>query len=75
MTVETVLRMLLDMDAQCLTGRPSACGLAAEVVAQLAGHAEGSLRDPAAFGDWRAVHLKQVRMSPFELSRYLRGKP
>ena len=59
MKVADVLRFFLDIDQQQLTSRPSAAAMMAEIVADLAEHAEGSLRDGSLDG-WRDVDL-----SPF----------
>jgi hypothetical protein len=61
MTVADVIRMLLEMDQQFISGRPSALGRAAEIVQTLARHAEPSLRNPALMGDWESIDLSPVR--------------
>lgn len=61
MTAADVIRMLLEMDQQCISGRPSVVGRAAEIVQALCEHAEGSLRDPALLGDYQQIDLSPVR--------------
>lgn len=70
MTAADLIRVLLELDQQCLTARPSAWGRAAELVATLCDHAEPSLRDPKAMGDWRSVDLAPARRrAPRELNQ------
>jgi hypothetical protein len=67
-TVTDLLKFLLELDQQWLTSRPSPCGLAAELVATLAEHAEPSLRQN--LGGWRSVDLSPVRKpAPRRLSQ------
>jgi hypothetical protein len=63
MTVADLIRVLLDLDKQCLTSRPSPWGLAALLVHGLADHAEISLRGPGPdiFGDYASIDLSVVR--------------
>lgn len=61
MTAADVIRMLAEMDQQCISGRPSAVGRAAEIVQELCRHAEGSLRNPALLGDYESIDLSAVR--------------
>lgn len=60
-TAADLMRVLLDLDKQWLTSRPSPWGAAAELVALLCEHAEPSLRRPDVMGDWRTVDLSGVR--------------
>lgn len=69
-TAADLIRILLELDQQVICPRPSAWGLAAELVATLVEHAEPSLRNTAALGDWRSVDLTGVRRpAPRELSQ------
>lgn len=61
MTAADVIRMLLEMDQQCISGRPSALGRAAAIVATLCEHAEPSLRRPDLLGDWAAIDLSAIK--------------
>lgn len=61
MTLADLLRVLLELDQQCLTSRPSPWGRAAELLSILADHAEPSVRDASLLGDWRSVDLSTAR--------------
>lgn len=61
MTVADVIRMLLEMDQQMISPRPSVLGRAAELVAMLAEHAGPSLRRPDVMGDWESIDLSPAR--------------
>jgi hypothetical protein len=62
----SLIRLLLELDQQVIHPRPSAWGQAAELVATLCMHAEGSLARsaPALLGDWEAVDLSGVNRRP-----------
>lgn len=44
-TAATVIRILLELDQQCLTARPSGWGKAALLVRELCAHAKGGMSD------------------------------
>ncbi len=76
MTAESLMRVLLDLDQQWLTSRPSPWGNAAVLIARLCDAAEDriGLRDPSqipkVLGNWRDVDLSVVdQPSPRELSQ------
>jgi hypothetical protein len=67
MNVADLIQVLLELDQQVISPRPSSWGKAAELVARLAGCSEGRLAN-ALFGDWRDIDLSQVRQrAPREL--------
>ncbi len=59
MKAETVLRLLLELDQQVVSPRPSIFGQAAQVVADLCSCAEGVLRDGTLDG-WNEVDLAPI---------------
>jgi hypothetical protein len=61
MTAADVIRMLMEMDQQFISGRPSPLGRAALLVALLCEHAGPSLRRPDLMGDWESIDLSPVR--------------
>jgi hypothetical protein len=62
MTVKDLLELLLELDDQVICPRPSAWLKAAQLVRDLAEHAEPSLRCPEAFGDgWDLVDVSDTR--------------
>lgn len=65
MTVKGVIQMLLEMDDQFISGRPSNMLVAAQLIHELATHAEPSMRrgpGPDIFGDgWEAVNVSSNR--------------
>lgn len=70
MTVADLIKVLLEMDQQVISPRPSVLGVSAKLVAVLAEHAEPSLRRPDLMGDWRSVDLSSVeRQAPRELDQ------
>lgn len=79
MTAADLLKVLLELDQQCLTSRPSPWGKAAEVLQYMCDHCSGELRnsqggiDPFPsdlLGDWRSVDLSVVRKpAPRQLSQ------
>ena len=74
MTAADLIRVLLELDQQYVSPRPSSWGRAAELVHRLAAYYEGNEADsPEAqrlLGDWRSIDLSQVRgKAPRELSQ------
>jgi hypothetical protein len=61
MTVAKLIRLLLELDQQCVSPRPSLFGEGVELVRMLADHAEPSIRNPDLMGDWEAIDVSQVR--------------
>lgn len=61
MNAAQLIRVLLELDRQVVSPRPSAWGEAAELVALLADHAARTCADSELFGDWRDVDLSGVR--------------
>jgi hypothetical protein len=72
-TVADLIRVLLELDQQIISPRPSSWGVAAELVHALAEHAEPTLRPgpgPDIFADWDKVDLSQVkRRAPRDLNQ------
>lgn len=61
MNGEQLIRILLELDQQWLTSRPSPWGEAAELVRTLCIHADPSLRNQSRLGDYGSVDMSQVR--------------
>lgn len=60
MTAADVIRMLLEMDQQFVSGRPSTMARAAEIVQALCIHAQGSA-PTGLLGDYQSIDLGPVR--------------
>ena len=58
---EQIIQILLELDQQWLTSRPSPWGEAAVLVRTLCIHAEPSLRNEKLLGDYNSVDMSQVR--------------
>ena len=58
---EQLIRVLLELDQQVLTSRPSAWGEAAELVRILCLHASPSLRNGDLMGNWEGVDMEPIR--------------
>lgn len=70
MTVADLINVCLELDQQIVSPRPSEWGKAAELVRDLAEHAEPSMRDPKRFGEWEDIDLSPVRCrAPRELDQ------
>ncbi len=70
MTVATLINILLELDQQWISLRPSEWGKAAELVRDLAEAAEPSMRDPDKFGPWEDIDLSPVlRQAPRDLDQ------
>lgn len=64
MNAEQLIKVLLELDQQVIHPRPSSWGKAAELVMNLAAHAERSLRRDGLselLGDYESVDLSSVR--------------
>jgi hypothetical protein len=57
-----LIRLLLDLDSQFMSGRPSTFARAIVTVAKLCAHAEGSLRSGLLDG-WQDVDISQIHES------------
>ena len=71
MTAESLMRVLLDLDQQWLTSRPSPWGEAARLIWDLCDIARSEgMMDEKSLGNWRDVDLSVVdQPSPRELSQ------
>lgn len=59
MTPEIIIKLLLELDQQCLAPRPSTWGEAADIVYDLCCHASGSYRGD--MGEWVSIDMALVR--------------
>ncbi len=70
MTVADIINVLLELDQQVISPRPSEWGKAAELVRDLAEAAEPSMRDPKRFGPWEEIDLSSVHQrAPREIDQ------